>query len=63
LDIVIELADADVRNNVVVKVDADKTSKIPLFITGDTCSGKVRIFFPFSFFFFFSIKIPLLKYI
>ena len=40
----IELDDADKRTNVVVKTEGDKTAKLPLFLNGDTCSGKVSHF-------------------
>ena len=41
MEVSIELSDAEKRNNVVVKLEGDKTSKLPLFVTGESCGGKV----------------------
>jgi len=43
LDVGIELSDSEKRTNVVVKLEGDKTAKLPLFLGGDGCSGKVHL--------------------
>jgi len=43
LDVGIELSDSEKRTHVVVKLESDKTAKLPLFLGGDGCSGKVHL--------------------